>query len=150
MNEDPQQAQSRDQAEAPLPTSVFGAIKALLAELPALFSERVQLLALEMKRAGRALGQIMALLVVAAIFAATAWAALWAGVIVLLLRTELSLGYVLLIVLAINLAGAVVALLGIRKRARWLTLPATFRRLTLPRDAIPLSKTEPAHEPQPL
>ena len=150
MNEDPQQAQSRDQAEAPLPISVFGAIKALLAELPALFSERVQLLALEMKRAGRALGQIMALLVVAAIFAATAWAALWAGVIVLLLRTELSLGYVLLIVLAINLAGAVVALLGIRKRARWLTLPATFRRLTLPRDSIPLSKTEPAHESQPL
>lgn len=128
---------------------MFDAIKALLAELPALFSDRVKLLALEMKRAGRALAQIMALLVAAAIFAATAWAALWAAVIVLLLRTGLSLGLVLLIVLAINLVGAVAALLGIRKLARWLTLPATVRRLTLPpAAAIPPLKTEPAHESQ--
>jgi hypothetical protein len=131
------------------PSSMFEAIKGLLADLPALFSDRVQLLALEMKRASRALAQIIALLVAAAIFAATAWAALWAGLIVLLLRTELSLGYVLLIVLAINLAAAIAALLGIRKLARCLGLPATVRRLTLPPAAIPPSTTEPSHESQP-
>ena len=129
---------------------MLDAIKALLAELPALFSDRVHLLALEIRRASRALAQIMALLVAAAIFAATAWAALWAGVIVLLLRTELSLGPVLMIVLAINLLAAVAALLGIRKLARWLTLPATVRRLTLPPSAAsPSPKTESADEPQP-
>lgn len=67
----------------------------------------------------------------------------------LLLRTELSLGYVLLIVLAINLAAAIAALLGIRKLARCLGLPATVRRLTLPPAAIPPSTTEPSHESQP-
>ena len=138
-----------EEVPEPPPVSMFDAIKALLAELPALFSDRVQLLALELQRAGRALAQIIGLLVAVAIFAATAWAALWAGVIVLLLRTELSLGYVLLIVLAINLAAAVAALLGIRKLARWLTLPATVRRLTLPPAAVPTPPTEPVHESQP-
>ena len=111
---------------------MFDAIRGVFAELPALFSDRVLLLALEMKRAGRALGQIMVLLVAAAIFATTAWAALWAGVIVLLLRTGLPMGYVLLSVLALNLGAAIAALLGIRSLARWLALPATVRRLTLP------------------
>lgn len=137
-----------EEVPEPPSASLLDAIKGLLVELPALFSDRVQLLALEMKRAGRALGQIMALLVAAAIFAATAWAALWAGLIVLVLRTGLSLGYVLLIVLAINLCAAVVALLGIRKLARWLTLPATVRRLTLP-PAVTTPPTEHAHESQP-
>ena len=144
-----------EEAPEPPPISVVEAIKALLAELPALFSDRVHLLALEMKRASHALAQIIALLVAAAIFAATAWAALWAGLILLLLRTELSLGPVLLIVLAINLVAAVMALMGIRKLARWLTLPATVRRLTLLPSAAPSpspspspSQTEPAHEPQ--
>ena len=138
-----------EEVPEPPPVSMFDAIKALLAELPALFSDRVQLLALELQRAGRALAQIIGLLVAVAIFAATAWAALWAGVIVLLLRTELSLGYVLLIVLAINLVAAVAALLGIRKLARWLTLPATVRRLTLPPAAVPTPPTEGVHESQP-
>ena len=138
-----------EEVPEPPPLSTLDAVKALLAELPALFSDRVQLLALEMKRAGRALAQIMALLVAAAIFAATAWAALWAGAIVLLMRTGLSLGYVLLIVLLINLAAALAALLGIRKLARWLALPATVRRLTLPPSAaFPPPLTEPPHESQ--
>ena len=119
------------------PPSLLDSLKGLLAELPALFSDRVLLLALELKRAGRALGQMVALLLAAAIFVATAWAALWAGVIVLLLRAGLPMGYVLLSVLALNLGAAIAALLGIRKLARWLALPATVRRLTLPTKTPP-------------
>lgn len=123
------------------------AIKALLGELPALFTDRVQLLALEMKRAGRALAQIVALLVLAAILASTAWLALWVGVVVLLLRAGLPFGGVVLIVLVLNLLAALLALWRIRSLARWLTLPATVRRLTLP--PSPAKEPEPSHEPDP-
>ena len=112
-------------------SSMPQAIKALLGELPALFSDRVKLLALEMNRAGRALAQIVALLAVAAIFAATAWLAFWAGVVLLLHRSGVPMGGVVLIVLAINLLAALLAIWRIRGLARWLTLPATMRRLTV-------------------
>lgn len=132
---------------AEAPDSLLESIKALLGELPHLFSDRVHLLALELKRAGRALGQIVGLLVIAIIFLLTAWVTLWVGVMVLLLRVGLPLGYAVLAVLVFNLCAAMAALLGIRKLARWLTLPATVRRLTL---ALPPSKTaEPSREPQP-
>lgn len=122
------------------------AIKALLGELPALFSDRVKLLALEMNRAGRALAQIVALLAVAAIFAATAWLAFWAGVVLLLHRSGVPMGGVVLIVLAINLLAALLAIWRIRGLARWLTLPATMRRLTVTTIA-PINPEKPSEQP---
>lgn len=122
------------------------AIKALLGELPALFSDRVKLLALEMNRAGRALAQIVALLAVAAIFAATAWLAFWAGVVLLLHRSGVPMGGVVLIVLAINLLAALLAIWRIRGLARWLTLPATMRRLTVTTVA-PINPEKPSEQP---
>ena len=122
------------------------AIKALLGELPALFSDRVKLLALEMNRAGRALAQIVALLAVAAIFAATASLAFWAGVVLLLHRSGVPMGGVLLIVLAINLLAALLAIWRIRGLARWLTLPATMRRLTVTTVA-PINPEKPSEQP---
>lgn len=51
----------------------------MVAALPGLVSDRLQLLALELHRAGRSLVQITALVLVAAILCTTAWLALCSG-----------------------------------------------------------------------
>lgn len=140
--------------QEPTALSFLQAVRELLAELPALFSDRVKLLALELTRARRALGQIIGLALAAAIFMATAWAALWVGLGVLMLRLGVPLGYMLLAVLLLNLAGVLVSLLSIRRLARWLTLPGTVRRLTLPTTTSTASAPAPApatphQEPRP-
>ena len=55
------------------------AVSALFADLPGLLTDRVHLLSLELRRASNALGQMVALGLLAAILVATAWLALWVG-----------------------------------------------------------------------
>jgi hypothetical protein len=52
-------------------------LQGLLRELTGLVSDRVELLSLELQRAGQVLAQIVALIVGAAILGMTAWLALW-------------------------------------------------------------------------
>jgi hypothetical protein len=117
--------------EAP-EASLWHTLKSVLGDLPGLVSDRVQLLALELQRAGLALAQIVALATVAAILASTAWLALWTGAAFALVQAGLTWGWVLVAVILLNLAAAALAVRRARALLRWLALPATFRHLTLP------------------
>jgi uncharacterized membrane protein YqjE len=106
------------------------AVGALFADLPGLLSDRVHLLSLELRRASNALGQMVALGLLAAILFATAWIALWVGLAAAFLAVGLAWPWIVLLVLVINLGAATWAILRVKALAPLLALPATLRRLT--------------------
>jgi uncharacterized membrane protein YqjE len=106
------------------------AVGALFADLPGLLTDRVHLLALELRRASSALGQMVALGLLAAILFATAWITLWVGLAAAFLAVGLAWPWIVLLVLFVNLAAAVWALMRVKALAPLLALPATLRRLT--------------------
>lgn len=110
--------------------SLVDAVQSLLRELPGLLSDRVELFALELGRAGSALARIVAWVVAIAILGVTAWLALWAGVVLALVGLGLHWAVALLPVLLINLAAVVFAVGQVRRLATRLSLPATRRHLT--------------------
>lgn len=131
----------------PLPKSdsLLQTVFDLLQELPGLVSDRVQLLTLELRRARSAFGQIVALGVVAALLALTAWFAFWIGLGLAAVHAGLAWGWMLLLVLLINIGGAWAAVARIRHLAGYLALPATVRRLTVaPAAVVPMPEREPS------
>ncbi|MEP6503441.1 MAG: phage holin family protein [Betaproteobacteria bacterium] len=106
------------------------AVGALFADLPGLLTDRVHLLALELRRASGALGQMVALGLLAAILFATAWITLWVGLAAAFLAVGLAWPWIVLLVLFVNLAAAIWAVLRVKALAPLLALPATLRRLT--------------------
>lgn len=143
------------ESSAPRET-LLQSVQSLLRELPGLVSDRVELLSLELSRAGRALARIVAFLVAAAILAVTAWLALWAvvgGVLVSVL--DLHWAWAALVICVVNLAAAALALMQLRRLLPMLGLPATRRHLTLspstappePRPAAPTHGLHPSLHP---
>jgi Putative Actinobacterial Holin-X, holin superfamily III len=121
------------------------AVGALFADLPGLLTDRVHLLALELRRASTALGQMVALGLLAAILFATAWIALWVGLAAAFLAVGLAWPWVVLLVLFVNLSAAVWAALRVKALAPLLALPATLRRLS-DSDALQSdSESDPRH-----
>lgn len=116
---------------AAAPTDMLGTLQGLLRELPGLVSDRVELLSLELQRAGQVLAQIVALIVAAAILGVTAWLALWSGVVWALIAAGLHWAAASSIVLLINLAACWAAVARVRTLAPLLRLPATRRHLTV-------------------
>ncbi len=106
------------------------AVAALFADLPGLLTDRVQLLSLELRRASNALGQMVALGLLAAILFATAWITLWVGLAAAFLAVGLAWPWIVLLVLFVNLTAAIWAVLRVKALAPNLALPATLRRLT--------------------
>ena len=106
------------------------AVGALFADLPGLLSDRVHLLSLELRRASNALGEMVALGLLAAILFATAWITLWVGLAAAFMAVGLAWPWIVLLVLVINLSAAIWALLRVKALAPLLALPATLRRLT--------------------
>ena len=106
------------------------AIGALFADLPGLLTDRVRLLSLELQRASNALGQMVALGLLAAILFATAWIALWIGLAEAFLAVGLKWPWIVLLVLFVNLSAAIWAVLRVKALAPLLALPATLRRLS--------------------
>lgn len=100
-------------------------------ELPGLVSDRVELLTLEIKRAGIALAQIIALVIATAILGVTAWLVLWGGIVAFLIHVDVPLPWALGIVLVFNLVAIWLAVSRVRKLLPRLNLPATRRHLTL-------------------
>ena len=135
-----------DPAPAAPAVGLLDSLVELLRELPGLVSDRVELLSLELRRAGLALAQIVALVVVAAVLVATAWLALWVGVTAMLVLTlGLHWAAALLLVLLLNLGAAALALYRARGLTSRLTLPATRRHLMIqpPRTASPAPRAAP-------
>jgi hypothetical protein len=117
--------------------STLELLQRILRELPGLVSDRVELLSLELLRAGQALAQIVALLVAVAILGVTAWIAAWAAVALALVeRTGLHWGWALAAVLTVNAVAAWIAVARVRSLFPRLTLPATRRQLTLRDDTF--------------
>ena len=117
-------------AGPPAEVSLWQAIGLLIDNLPGIVSDRVHLLALELRRAGLALGQMLALLVFAAIGALTAWFALWVGIVAGLIALDLEWGWAVLIVFVANAGLAWFAVNRATSMAPLLKLPATIRSLT--------------------
>lgn len=101
----------------------------LVAALPGLVTDRLELLALELQRAGRGLVQIMALVVATAMLGATAWLALCGGLVLTLVALGLWWPLALLAVVLVNLALAWAAVSRARRLLTNLGLPATRRHL---------------------
>ena len=124
-------------------------IKALLQELPGLVSDRVELLSLELKRAGAALAQIVVLGVVAALLGLTAWVLLWGAIVSGLVTLGLHVGLAMLAALLMNGAAAAVVLTRMKKQVGLLQLPATRRHLTVKAVLQPLKPSAPPHRASP-
>jgi hypothetical protein len=128
-------------------------LKGLWQELPGLVSDRVELLSLELQRAGMALVQITVLVVAAAILGVTAWLVLWVAVVGLLVTAGLHWLLALALVLLANLLAAWLAVARVRKLLPSLKLPATRRHLMLsPSPQAPPEPpfAPPRHEPPDL
>lgn len=107
-------------------------LKSLIQSVPAVVSDRMHLLTLELKRAMRALVGIVALMLCAVVLLLTTWVALWAALAAALIEAGWGIGWVALLVVVLNGGAAGFALLRASRLASLLTLPATLRRLTLP------------------
>ena len=113
------------------PPSWLATLQDLARELPGLVSDRVELLSLELHRAGLALAQIVALIVAAAILGVTAWLALFGAAVGAMVAAGLPWAGALAIVMLVNLALGWAAVARARTLAPLLRLPATQRHLTL-------------------
>ena len=119
----------------------------LVAALPGLVSDRLQLLALELHRAARSLVQITALILIAAILCTTAWLALCSGLGLALVAQGVSWPLALLAVLLLNLALAWAAVRRVRRLLVNLGLPATRRHLVFGAAAATTAGAPPHHQP---
>jgi uncharacterized membrane protein YqjE len=122
--------------------SLFDLAQSILHELPALLGDRVELLSLELQRAGNALVKLTVLAAVAAIFALTAWLALWGTLVGLLIALGWPAVGAYATVVLVNAAAAAWALQRARGLFKLLGLPATRRHLPLgshepPMGAVP-------------
>ena len=145
--------EKEDAARKDPQASLLQTVAGVWRELPGLISDRVDLLALEMHRAGSALMQIAALGVIACLLAVTAWLALWGAVVGLLVSLGLHWALALLAVVLVNLGAAWWAVSRIRSLVPALRLPATRRHLTLspsPQPQGPAADPQPERRPEPV
>lgn len=107
----------------------FQSLQDVLAALPGLVSDRLELLALELHRSGRGIVQIVVLMLVVAILGASAWLALCVGIAFAWVALGLPWPGALLAVLLVNLMLAWAALARVRFLLSHLGLPVTRRHL---------------------
>lgn len=117
--------------------------QALLRQLPGLLSDRVDLFALELQRAGGVLAQIVAMVLAVAILGVTAWLALWGAILWVLIAVGVPGLPALLAVLVVNLAAAWMAMRRARRLMPLLSLPLTRRHLTFSTVTEPLPEGGP-------
>ena len=121
-------ARAPDAPGAPAP-GLTESLLALWRDLRCLVGGRVDLLSLELQRAGLALRQIVLWTMVASVLAITAWMALCGGIALFLVEQGLHWSVVLLVLMLANLGGAWWALQRASALAPRLALPATRRYL---------------------
>ena len=122
-------------------------LRDLVSALPGLFTDRLELLALELHRAGHGLVRIVTLVLLAAILAVTAWWALWVGIALALVALGLSWPLAMLALLLVNGVLAWATLLRIRRLVSTLGLPATRRHLVFGAGAEAAASGHPPAQP---
>lgn len=105
-------------------------LQEVIAHLPGLVSDRLELLALELHRAGRSVVQITALMLVATLLCTTAWLTLCSGLALVVVTQGVPWPLALLVVLVVNLVLAWAAVWRARHLLNHLGLPATKRHLS--------------------
>lgn len=144
MNRAPPPSPDRGDGLAARAAALPGGVQRLLQEAAGAVSARVQLLALELRRARDVLPKIIALLALAAVVALTAWLAFWAGLAMVLVDAGWSPAWTLAGIVAVNallaglLAWRAVAMVPL------LALPATLHHLTVGRPGFAADGTPPA------
>lgn len=131
----------------PRPEPLWQLVTELLRGLPALIGDRVELAALELRRAFRSFILAIALTVAAAVLGVTAWLGLWFVLVSLLVQAGLLPVVALTLCIVVNLAVAAYALLRARALLRQVALPATYRHLAFARGDKPAAPP-PSPEPQ--
>lgn len=105
--------------------------------LPGLVTDRLELLALELDRAGRSITQIMLLALLATILGVTAWVALCGAVALALVALGMSWPLATLAISVVNLLLAGTVLVRIGRLTAMVGLPATRRHLAFFVDVKP-------------
>lgn len=119
----------------------------LAAALPGLLSDRLELLALELHRAGRGIVQIVALVLTAAILGLTAWLVLCSGIALALIAWGWSWPAAMVAVLLINLGLVWGVLARVRHLLATVGLPATRRHLSFGAPALPAASAHLHRQP---
>lgn len=122
---------ARPAAEAPAAgPALLEEAKLLWAELRGLTHDQFQLATLELKLAGESLVMMIAAAVMAAVLVVSAWLGLVAAAVVGLIDVGLEPITALLLGVGFNIAGALLLVVLIRRRSRYLQFPATRRSLS--------------------
>ena len=109
--------------------SFFGTLSALVGNLPGLFSDRVDLLSLELQRAGLTLALMLLWGVTAAMLLLAAWLGIWGAVAAMAVQSGLRWEWAAFAVVLINALAAWAAIGMARRMAPKLSLPLTRRHL---------------------
>lgn len=132
MNRPPGSSSSTGSNPRPGISGLPAGIQGLLQEGAAAISARVNLLALELRRARDVLPKIIALLVLAAVVALTGWFALWVAIALLLVQVaEWSPVWTMALVTLVNVVVAGVLAWRAVAMVPLLALPATLHHLTV-------------------
>lgn len=144
MNPNPSSSSSTERAgRRPSLAALFGG---LLSELPGLVSDRVELLSLELQRAGLALLHITCLGLVLTVLGMAGWLLVWALLMIGLVAAGLSWAMALGGALLVHVLLAWWAMNRIRRLLPSLGLPATRRQLMF-RAPVPPEETPDENHP---
>ena len=121
--------------------SFLGTLSALMGNLPGLFSDRVDLLSLELQRAGLTLVLMLLWGVTAAMLLLTAWLGVWGALAAMAVQSGLHWQWAALGVVLINVLAAWGAIGMARRMAPKLSLPLTRSHLDFDHDT-PRTDTE--------
>jgi hypothetical protein len=122
--------------------SLRSVLQELWKELPGLVDDRIDLLLLELRRAGGAAVQMLMLGVAAALFGLAAWVACWVGIAWGLLAWGLHWGWVVTLVAVFNALAAALALLRASKLVPLLEMAASRRHFRMARPMPPLEAAD--------
>ncbi|MBT9463025.1 phage holin family protein [Hydrogenophaga sp.] len=128
------------------PDSLMDTLRSLWHDIPRLFSDRVELLSLELHRAGLALLQIVVLGIGLAVVGITAWLILWSLIITGLTLVGLHWMGAFALALAVHVMIGTWLVLRVKTLLPKLRLPATRRHLMFSSSPGPVTPTPRTHD----
>lgn len=115
--------------DTPKHTDIPGEILLLWQQVRALGFERLELVALETQQAGQSLVSMLVAGIIAAGLLSSAWLGLLATAVLLMVENGMKASTAILLIVAANLLVALILLIAIRRKSRFLKFPATLRTL---------------------
>lgn len=116
-------------SDTPNKTDLLGEVQCLWQQLQTLGFDRLQLVALEAQQAGQSLVSMLIAGIITACLLSSAWLGLLATAVLLMIENGMQASNAILLIVAVNLLGALILLVAIRRKSRFLKFPATLRTL---------------------